>query len=75
MELLLFGNLDSPRLKIGKIAGNQGFLLEKESGKWKSVLQTESGLKLDKEITQSKKNWSNHLAGNQKCRITFFSNN
>ncbi len=55
-ELLLLGNVDSPRLKIGKIGANQGLILEMEdgSGKWIAISQAESGLKLNRDITQAK---------------------
>lgn len=55
MNLLLFGNMENPRLKIGKIAGNQGLILEMEegTGKWKAVNQTDTGFSISSEVSQA----------------------
>lgn len=57
MDLLLFGNIDNPRLKIGKIAANQGLLIkmDKATGTWRAASQSESGFNLKGEVTQARK--------------------
>lgn len=56
-NLLLFGNLDNPRLKIGRIGANPGLMLKMDEGNatWKVVSQTETGFNLNQEITSAEK--------------------
>jgi hypothetical protein len=76
-SLLLFGNLDNPRLKIGKIAGNQGLMLEMEEGteKWKAVNQTDSGFSISNEVTQAIKVGKSIWIGNRNEGLKFFVSN
>lgn len=56
-ELLLLGNLEHPRLKIGPLDANHGLLLELDPGKkaWRAVSQLESGWNLSGQITSAQK--------------------
>ncbi|HSF53720.1 MAG TPA: VCBS repeat-containing protein, partial [Algoriphagus sp.] len=56
-RLLLLGNLDSPRLKIGRIDANMGLMIEldSKSRSWRSISQSESGIKLNGEVTHAEK--------------------
>ncbi|GAA0880154.1 VCBS repeat-containing protein [Algoriphagus jejuensis] len=55
--LLLGGNQDNPRLKVGRLDANRGLLLELDSVKksWKTVPQSESGFELDGEVSAIQK--------------------
>jgi len=56
-NLLLIGNQDNPRLKIGQIDANRGLLLEFDLGSksWRSIPQAETGFDLAGEISAAQK--------------------
>ena len=56
-NLLLVGNQDNPRLKIGQIDANRGLLLELDLGSksWRSIPQAETGFDLNGEISTAQK--------------------
>lgn len=56
-KVLLLGNLENARLKIGKIEANSGLILALDSlsGTWKARSAAQSGLGLKGEVTSAKK--------------------
>ncbi|MBN7810659.1 VCBS repeat-containing protein [Algoriphagus sp. H41] len=54
-ELLLLGNIDQPRLKLGKMDANQGLLLRWDQVRqsWLTVPQTQSGLPPGNEVNSA----------------------
>ncbi|MBN7800559.1 VCBS repeat-containing protein [Algoriphagus aestuariicola] len=54
-DLLLLGNLDQARLKIGRLDANQGLLfsLDKDSDTWFAVPQSRSGFQLKGEVNSA----------------------
>ena len=56
-NLLLVGNQDNPRLKIGQIDSNRGLMLGLDSGSksWRVIPQTETGISLSGEISAVQK--------------------